>query len=215
MKKKVVFIGDSITWSGVSEDDSIGNGYVRLIHDYLTVTCPGQDFEIHNKGVSGDRIIDLAERWERDVIQLNPDILSISIGINDVARQMDSPDIDQMLPDKFESILADLLEEVKKRTNARIILMEPTVIKEDITSVGNLKLKPYIGIIHKTAKSFGAATVPTHQAFISYLEKRKNQPLTIDGVHMNAFGNMLMAKTWLDAVKDILKLNVLIPNESK
>ncbi|MGD6854271.1 SGNH/GDSL hydrolase family protein [Bacillus infantis] len=204
MKKKVVFIGDSITWSGVSENDSIGNGYVRLIHDYLTVTCPGQDFEIYNKGVSGDRIIDLANRWERDVIQINPDILSISIGINDVARQMDSPDINQMFPDKFESILADLLEEAKKRTNARIILMEPTVIKEDITSVGNLKLKPYLGIIQKTAKSFGAATVPTHQAFISYLEKRKNQPLTIDGVHMNALGNMLMAMTWLDAVKDIL-----------
>ncbi|MCA1041787.1 SGNH/GDSL hydrolase family protein [Bacillus infantis] len=215
MKKKVVFIGDSITWSGVSENDSIGNGYVRLIHDYLTVTCPRQDFEIHNKGVSGDRIIDLADRWERDVIQLNPDILSISIGINDVARQMDSPDINQMFPDKFESILADLLEEVKKRTNARIILMEPTVIKEDITSVGNLKLKPYLGIIHKTAKRFGAATVPTHQAFISYLEKRKNQPLTIDGVHMNALGNMLMAMTWLEAVKDILKLNVLIPNVSE
>ncbi|MEI2400993.1 hydrolase, partial [Paenibacillus phytohabitans] len=68
MKQRIVFIGDSITWWGINEGDSIGTGYVRLLHDYLKVSNPQRDFDVINKGISGNRVIDLAERWDQDVI---------------------------------------------------------------------------------------------------------------------------------------------------
>lgn len=197
-KKKFVFIGDSITESWREEDpENLGTGYVRMIHDYLLVTDPTNRPEIVNKGVSGNRITDLAVRWETDVIAENPDLISISIGINDVWRQLHSPDDEQVRPDKFEQLYRDLLTQVKENTIAEIILMEPTVIVEDIQSEGNKKLLPYIEIVHKLAAEFEATIVPTHDAFLNYLKKRPNYQLTIDGVHMNPAGNFLMAKTWL------------------
>jgi lysophospholipase L1-like esterase len=204
MKQRIVFIGDSITWWGVSEGDDIGTGYVRLLHDYLKVTYPERELEIVNKGISGHRINDLAERWEQDVISLQPDIVSISIGINDVARQFDSPDIEQMYPERFEEIYDSLLKNVIEKTNANIVLMEPTIIKEDIQSEGNKILKSYVHITHKLAEKYNATVVPTHQAFIGILESGSDLPLTNDGVHMNTMGNTLMAKTWIQATKSLL-----------
>lgn len=204
MKQRIVLIGDSITWWGMSESDSIGTGYVRLLHDYLKVTYPNRDMDIINKGISGNRITDLAERWDNDVISYQPDFVSISIGINDVWRQVDSPDIEQVLPHRFEEVLEHLLINTKQKTNASIILMEPTVISEDIQGKGNMMLKPYVEIIHELGKKHNAVVVPTHQAFLSFLKYKKEFPLTIDGVHMNTTGNMLMAKTWIQATKELL-----------
>ena len=203
MKQRIVFIGDSITWWGINESDSIGTGYVRLLHDYLKVTYPDRDFEMVNKGISGNRVIDLAERWEQDVISIQPDIVSISIGINDVWRQVDSPDMEQVPPQRFEEVFENLLLNTKEKTNSSIVLMEPTVISEDVMGKGNSMLKPYIEIIHQLADKYNAVIVPTHQAFISFLKHNKDFPLTIDGVHMNSLGNMLMAKIWLEATKEL------------
>lgn len=203
VKQRIVFIGDSITWWGINESDNIGTGYVRLLHDYLKVTYPQRDIEIINKGISGNRVTDLAERWEQDVISFQPDVVSISIGINDVWRQVDSPDMEQVLPQRFEEVLENLLIDTKDKTNASIVLMEPTVISEDILGKGNSMLKPYIEIIHLLAEKYNAGIVPTHQSFISFLKHKKDFPLTIDGVHMNTLGNMLMAKTWIEATKDL------------
>lgn len=199
MGKRIVFIGDSITDSGRREDpDQIGTGYVRIIHDYLKVTYPTKQLNILNRGIGGDRVTDLASRWNEDVIALNPTIVSISIGINDVWRQVDRPEIDQVYPVQFEQVYAKLLEQIKAKTNARIILMEPTLIQEDIHSEGNVKLIPYVAIIHRLAEKYQAVVVPTHEVFINYIKSNRNYKLTTDGVHMNTAGNMLMAKTWLD-----------------
>ncbi|MEH7388021.1 SGNH/GDSL hydrolase family protein [Bacillus sp. JJ1521] len=205
MKQRIVFIGDSITWWGISEKDTIGTGYVRLLHDYLKVAYPERDLEIINKGISGNRVTDLAERWDQDVISFRPDIVSISIGINDVWRQVDSPEIEQVLPQKFEEVFEFLLASIKQKTNASIVLMDPTVISEDIQGKGNIMLKPYIENIHRLAEKYKAVVVPTHRAFITFLEHKKDFQLTIDGVHMNSAGNMLMAKTWIDVTKDLYR----------
>ncbi|WP_409275071.1 SGNH/GDSL hydrolase family protein [Neobacillus sp. SCS-31] len=205
MKQRIVFIGDSITFSGKTETDSIGTGYVRLLHDCLKVTYPERDMEIFNKGISGNRVSDLAERWERDVLTLQPDFVSISIGINDVWRQLDSPEIEQIYPEQYEVIYDSILADLKRKTNAAIVLMEPTVIVEDSESEGNRKLVPYVEIVHKLADRYGATLVPTHQAFIRYLKNGGVHPITTDGVHMNSMGDMLMAKTWIQAAGGLFK----------
>ncbi|HWJ79452.1 MAG TPA: GDSL-type esterase/lipase family protein, partial [Niallia sp.] len=131
------------------------------------------------------------------VIAINPNVVSISIGINDVWRQLDNPQKEQVYPPEFKTIYIHLLEQVKKKTNARIVIMEPTIIQESIDAKGNILLKEYVQVIHEIAKLYNALVVPTHQVFIQYLNKENHQVLTTDGVHMNTAGNMLMAQTWL------------------
>lgn len=199
--KRIIFIGDSITDSGRREDPNhIGTGYVRIIHDYLKVTYPTKQLDILNRGIGGNRVTDLANRWKEDVVALNPAIVSISIGINDVWRQIDRPEIEQIYPVQFEMIYANLLEQIKAETNAVIILMEPTLIQEEIFSVGNAKLIPYVEIVNRLAKKYQTIVVPTHEVFINFIKSNRKYKLTTDGVHMNSAGNMLMAKTWLETV---------------
>lgn len=181
----------------------IGNGYVRLIHDDLLTTYPGSPLEIINKGISGDRITDLAARWKTDVIDLNPDIVSISIGINDVWRQLDNPGLEQVYPDEFEKIYDDLLKQVKTHTNASLVLMDPTVIEENADSIGNKRLKKYIAGIDKLAKKYDAIIVLNHWGFLKFMEESNGYRLTTDGVHMNSTGNMLMANFWLETTRSI------------
>ena len=202
---RIVFIGDSITELGKFEDpEALGTGYVRLLYDYFITAYPANDFEVINKGISGNRIDDLATRWQTDVIDVNPDIVSISIGINDVWRQLKDPTMPQIYPEEFKNNYNDLLQQVSDNTSADIVLMEPTIIEENLDSIGNQKLKPYVEIVNTMAEKHDAYLVPTHQAFLSYLEANNGYALTTDGVHMNSTGNMLMAKAWYETVKDIL-----------
>ncbi|SFL53439.1 Lysophospholipase L1 [Gracilibacillus orientalis] len=197
--KRIVFIGDSITeWGRYEDQEGIGTGYVRLLHDYLRVIAPEKKHEIFNRGVGGDRIINLKERWEQDVIDLAPDVVSVSIGINDVWRQLDQPEIEQVSPEAFEATYRHLLEQVK---SCQLVLMEPTVIEEDENAKGNQLLKKYVEVVQSLANEYKAVLVPTHEAFVRYLEKNSGYPLTTDGVHMNSAGNTLMAKTWIEAVE--------------
>ncbi|MFP3440820.1 GDSL-type esterase/lipase family protein, partial [Pantoea sp. SIMBA_133] len=107
MKQKWLFVGDSITDSGRNQDsEGLGNGYVRMIRDGM---IKKYDVEIINKGVSGDRITDLEDRWNQDVLALQPDVVSISIGINDVWRQLDHPEMDQVTPEDFKRIYDELV----------------------------------------------------------------------------------------------------------
>jgi lysophospholipase L1-like esterase len=204
--KKLLFIGDSITDCGRLEDqEGLGNGYVRLVRDYLVTTYPTIPFEFVNVGISGNRITDLAARWQEDVLDHQPDFLSISIGINDVWRQLDRPELEQVTPEIFKSIYIELLTKVKDQTNAQILLMEPTIIGEDPASIGNKMLIEYVEIVNGVAKQFEAAVIPTHKSFIKYLESGAKLQLTTDSVHMNSMGNMLMATTWIRVAEDLLK----------
>jgi acyl-CoA thioesterase I len=195
---KIIFIGDSITASNKNTDpERLGNGYVRMIKEVLP-----EDVKVINKGVNGHRVTDLAFRWERDVIDLEPDLLSVSIGINDVWRQLDSPDLTQIDVSKFEEVYRELLSQLPATT--KLVLMEPTIIKENPQSQGNQMLLPYVKIVRKLAVEFDAVLVPIHDVFIDHLTKKPDVSLTTDGVHMRKKGNELMAKAWLKATESLI-----------
>ncbi|MEI2400992.1 hydrolase, partial [Paenibacillus phytohabitans] len=78
--------------------------------------------------------------------------------------------MEQVFPQRFEEVFENLLIKTKEKTKASIILMEPTVISEEVLGKGNSMLKPYIDIIHRLAEKYNAVMVPTHQAFISFLK---------------------------------------------
>ncbi|WP_042221583.1 SGNH/GDSL hydrolase family protein [Oceanobacillus manasiensis] len=194
--KKILFIGDSITEWGKPEDpEDLGIGYVRLLNDYLRVTYPTTGFSVVNKGIGGNRVTDLADRWVRDVLEEKPDLVSISIGVNDVWRQLDQTDIDQVTPDMFAQVYEGLLGQLR---GLEVVLMEPTIIEEDVDAVGNQMLSAYVEIVRELGAKYQAKVVPTNKAFLTYLQAGSGVALTTDGVHMNSKGNMLMAKTWLE-----------------
>ncbi|WP_241156672.1 SGNH/GDSL hydrolase family protein [Bacillus sp. FJAT-42376] len=203
---KIVMIGDSITDSGRKSDpEELGSGYVRMLRDFFLLDRTESELVFCNKGVSGNRVTDLAARWEEDVIDEQPDFLSISIGINDVWRQLDQPSKKQVLLDEFADVYGQLLKDAQSKTGARLILMEPTVIEEDLSSEGNQKLVPYINTVRALSAAYNAILVPSHQTFTHFISQRKGVPLTTDGVHMTSLGNMLLAHTWIEAVSDALK----------
>ncbi|MBH0164360.1 SGNH/GDSL hydrolase family protein [Fictibacillus sp. 7GRE50] len=198
MEMKIIFIGDSITASNKNTDaDRLGDGYVRMIKEVLP-----KEVTVINKGVNGHRVTDLAFRWQRDVIDLEPDLLSVSIGINDVWRQLDSPQLEQIDVTQFEEVYRGLLSQLSTKT--KLVLMEPTIIKENTESQGNQLLMPYVEVVRKLAKEFKAMLVPTHDVFINHLIKKPDVSLTTDGVHMRRKGNELMAKTWLEAAESLV-----------
>lgn len=201
--QRFVFIGDSITQADKFEDsEQIGYGYVRYIKDYFAINQPEALPIFFNKGINGNRIPDLEKRWEEDVLSLRPDLVSISIGINDVWRQLDNHGLEQVAPALFKEIYDLLLTQLKLNTEARIFIMEPTIIEESVDAKGNILLKDYVALTHQLAEKYNATIVPTHQVFIEYLQKPNHQVLTTDGVHMNSAGNMLMAQAWLKTYKN-------------
>ena len=126
--EKVLFIGDSVTDCGRSRSANskdLGAGYPMFIASFVKAMYPEKDITFINRGISGNRTRDLMKRWKEDCIDLNPDWVSILIGINDTWRRYDSND--PMTVEEFESNYRSLLERTNTETNARLILMEPFV----------------------------------------------------------------------------------------
>lgn len=198
---RVLFQGDSVTDCGRDRNDpaALGNGYAAMAAAWHAAAHPDSGARFINRGVSGDRVRDLQERWEHDCLDLFPDVLSILIGINDVWRRYDRAD--PTSADRFESGYRDLLERARARTDARLVLLEPFVLpvfpgheewRED--------LDPKIRIVRALAREYGATHIPLDGLFARAAARRPPRDWATDGVHPTAGGHALIARAWLEAV---------------
>lgn len=200
---RLLFIGDSITDCGRREDaQGLGSGYVRLVRDCFVATRPGTAPQVLNRGISGNKIGDLQRRWERDVLSLSPDLLSIYIGINDVWHGLvpgrSGTDVDSFLAG-YREILAQTKQNLPE---CKIILCEPSVLWLKDIPGANDKLAPYIDAVHQLAGEFKVqAIVPLHSAFEETQAHCPDVPLTTDGVHPTSAGHMLIAMEWMKAAR--------------
>jgi lysophospholipase L1-like esterase len=189
-----LFIGDSVTDCGRDIEPPYGDGYVREIS--RSNKLAGQ---IINVGTSGHRLIDLENRWQVDVLDQKPSLLSIAIGINDTWRRYD--DNDPTTQEDFRSRYHRLLTQTKAACNPQFVLCEPFLlpVREEMNDWRE-DLDPKIEVVHAMAKEFGAIVVP----FDSYLNNLATRvPMTEiadDGVHPTAFGHTELAKLWLNTV---------------
>lgn len=198
---KLLFIGDSITDCDRNSDpEKIGQGYVRLVRDYLRASDPENAPQVINRGISGNRVIDLADRWQRDVLDIAPDILSVKIGINDVWHGLGGKDGGVPI-ERFASIYENLLAQLKAiLPECRIVLCEPSVIWAPQPMEGNDTLQPYIEVVGALADKFDAdCIVPLHAAFEDAKLARPDIEWAPDGVHPSSSGHMLIATSWLEA----------------
>jgi lysophospholipase L1-like esterase len=202
---RLLFIGDSITdCDRRSDPEHVGHGYARLVRDHLCAATPKDAPLVINRGISGNKITDLQKRWQRDVIDERPDVLSIFIGINDVWHGL-FPGRDGTTIDAFRAGYRDILTRTRDAlSDCAVVLCEPTVIGAQVHADANDRLGPYVVAVHEMAGEFAGlvrAIVPLHIAFLVAGDARPDIAWTSDGVHPTSTGHMLIARAWLAATE--------------
>jgi lysophospholipase L1-like esterase len=196
-----LFAGDSVTDSGRTFFDPevtaghLGDGWVRVVAALLGHREPEQH-RVLNAGVSGDRVEDLAARWERDVEAFAPQTLTVLIGVNDVLLEPRTP------VDTFTDRFAELLGRVPASVE-RLVLAEPFVLPVDD---GTRELRERVRALVKAVRSSaaavpGAVLLPLDQLFAAASERAHPAWWAPDGVHPSAAGHGLIAEAWLAVVE--------------
>jgi lysophospholipase L1-like esterase len=196
--KTILFQGDSITDAGRSRenDNDRGTGYPTLVSAELGLKYPGE-YKFINRGISGNRIVDLYARIKCDIINLKPDYLSILIGINDVWHEIQSQNgVDN---EKFKKILSMLIEEVKEALPyIKIIMLEPFVLKGPATEenweefYSETKLRAQS--VKEVAEKYNLSFVPLQDKFNEATKDTETTYWLADGVHPTPAGHNLIAK---------------------
>ena len=196
---KVLFIGDSITDCGRRDAHApLGHGYVRKITELITAKYPERDIAYVNKGIGGDIVEGLENRWDTDVIAEEPKWLSVKIGINNASRQHgEGVSTEEYLP-VWEACYRRILTRAKTELGASLFLFEIFYIEEDVEAPRPLAVDAYNESIHRLAEEFDARLIPTNAAFDNAVAARPGALWTTqDGVHPNAEGHTLMALEFL------------------
>ncbi len=209
--QKLLFIGDSVTDMGRTRNgtdpseglfEPLGKGYVHVISGLLNAVYPERTIRITNVGDSGNTVRDLKNRWQRDVIDLKPDWLSVMIGINDVWRQFDIPQMEEhsVPPDEYEATLRELIVQTKPLLAGGLVLMTPFFIEPSTADAMRARMDEYGAICAEIARETGVIFVDTQKEFNKILRFKHSSYITWDRVHPNIYGAAILAKAFLNAV---------------
>ena len=202
---KLLFIGDSITDCDrerpVAEGNGLGNGYVSLVNALINAARPQDFIRIFNVGASGNTVRELDKRWQTDVLNLQPDWLSIMIGINDVWRQFDSPMQTEwhVSLDEYQSTLERLIQKTKPHLKG-LVLMTPYFIEPNRSDPMRAMMDDYSAVIRQLAQRHNAVFVDSQAAFDEVLKSVHNMSLAWDRIHPNQTGHMILARAFLNAI---------------
>ncbi len=202
-----IFQGDSITDAGRRAAAApFGAGYAKLTIDLVTAKYPERRIRWINKGIGGNRVTQLAERWTDDVIRHRPDWLSVLIGINDVHSYLRGGDpvvTVELYAEKYEEILSRTRDEV----GAQMLLLDPFYITIDDGSpswraVVMEALPAYIEVVHQMAEKFGCRHIATHDLFAKHLQYRESEEFCPEPVHPGPTGHMIIANAIVEALTE-------------
>ena len=204
---RIVMMGDSITAMGASP-----KGYVTLVDASLDATRPSDPFEVVNVGIGGQKAPDMLARFQKDVIDRKPDLVTISVGVNDVwhgfmdfGKHERHPSGDLPNGVSLPNYLAGVeqMVDMAKASGAQVVLLSPTLVYEDLDDAENARMKEYVKAEEALAKRKGVGFVNLYKACYDSVYAyqkvagRRSLLLTVDGVHMNDAGNALMADALL------------------
>jgi lysophospholipase L1-like esterase len=204
-KTRILFFGDSITEMGVNP-----GGFITLIGDELKAKGLSSQYDIIGGGVGGDRVYDLYLRMDEDVLAKAPDVVVIWVGVNDVWHKTSGTGTSA---DKFEKFYVAIIKKLLAK-NIKVILAPPAVIGErtDVTNPQDGDLNYYSNIVSKIAKEYKTDFIDLRKDFIAFdlknnPENKESGILTIDGVHLAAAGNKLVAQKMLEVLVPGYKWN--------
>jgi lysophospholipase L1-like esterase len=201
---KVIFIGDSITDCGRAQPvgeglfGALGQGYVALMEAWVTASRPDLTIRWVNMGTSGNTVRDLEARWQRDVLDLNPDLVLVMIGANDVWRQFDSPTRpEQGVPlAEYEETLHRL---VKATVPTKIQLVSPFFLEPLTEDRMRARMDEYGAAMARVAGKHEVPFIDVQSAFEGILDARYSAEIGWDRVHPTQAGHMVVARTILAA----------------
>ena len=202
---KILFQGDSVTDAGRDRSNSsdMGFGYPKYASAMIEDAFPNLDFAVVNLGISGNRTADLLERLQSDFIEIQPDIVSILIGINDVWHHYAFSGI-YTSNEAFEQNYTTLLEEIKQKTNAKIMIIQPFLM--DVPDKQQLKAE-FIekqAIVKALADKYADVYLPMHDIFQAD-EAEDKTVYAADGVHPTEDGACLIAQKYLEAITPLIE----------
>ena len=202
--KTVLFQGDSITDCG--RGNGLGSGYPLFVTATLNQENPNE-YNFINKGISGNRIVDVYARIKADIINLKPDYMSILIGVNDVWHELsESPNgVDA---DKFFKIYSMLIEEVKAALpNIKIMILEPFVLEACSTTeywdFFKTEVSKRAEMAKKIAEKYNLPFIPLQAGFDMLATKAPNEYWLGDGVHPTPAGHEYIKSQWINAFKNL------------
>jgi len=208
-RNTVLFQGDSITDAGREKEKelpnvarSFGFGYALLTASALLNELPEKELTIYNRGISGNKVFQLADRWQKDCLDLKTDILSILIGVNDYWHTRDGK-YDGTV-EVYENDFRALLKRTKENLpGIKLVICEPFyVLKTSAVNESWVEpMKQYQASAKKIADEFSAIWVPFQKVFDEAIKHAPATYWTGDGVHPAMPGAQLMAEAWLKAVE--------------
>lgn len=211
---KILFLGDSVTdaWRDKETNHFLlkyGFGYVSQVASRLFAEDP-VGYEIVNRGISGNRIVDLYARIKSDVWNEKPDVLSILCGVNDVWHELDHQNGVDIV--RFEKVYRMLIEDTLERLpNVKMMLVEPFLVCGLATKTRLEKFKEvyhYAKVVKKLAQEYGLPFLPLQEKMDELYEKYGEDVHTLDGIHPRISGASEIAELWVDFFKkNIVKEN--------
>lgn len=201
---RIVFAGDSVTDAesrnpvGEGLFYGSGKGYVMVVENMLNTWYPELFIRVTNSGISGQTSKDLLNRFQRDVVDLNPDWVSICIGINDVWRQFDCPAMpDYQVPtDEYEMNVEEMILSVKGKVKG-IFILTPYYMEPNKTDKMRSRMDAYGDICKKLAEKHRCVLVDLQAMFDRYFQYRHSSYIAWDRIHPNSVGATLIAKEFL------------------
>ncbi|MEO7414488.1 MAG: SGNH/GDSL hydrolase family protein [Opitutaceae bacterium] len=199
---RILFQGDSITDGnrGRNTDPNhiLGHGYQALIASRYSADLPERHLLFMNRGISGNRVSNLARRWQTDTIDLKPDLLSILIGVNDLGSGVTAEQYEQ----EYDQLLSDTL---KALPNVRLVLAEPFGLpvggKKTNWEKYRADLATRLAIVVKLGEKYHAPVVHYQKLFEDAVARAPAEYWIWDGVHPTYAGHQLMADEWVRTVR--------------
>lgn len=206
--KTILFQGDSITDAGrnFQDDACMGYGYATMTAGKIAVDWPGQ-YQVINKGISGNRIVDVYARIKKDIINLNPSYMSILIGVNDVWHEFGERNgVDAV---KFERVFDWLITELKEALpELKILILEPFVLKgpatEHVWEGFSSEVSLRAAACKRLAEKHGLIFVPLQEKLEALAAQTSNTYVLGDGVHPTYAGHELISREVYNVYKDLL-----------
>ena len=202
---KILFQGDSITDAGRDRSDchSLGNGYPKYAAEFIKRNNPDMEFEFINLGISGNQTRDLVGRLDSDFIDVQPDIVSILIGINDVWHNAANK---TWIPNEvFEERYRTVLQALKDKTNAKIMMLEPFLIPCADKRFFREDLAPKIETVRKLAREYADVYIPTDGLLASAFIGDYPLSYAADGVHPTAKGAEFIGRLYAEYIQKLIK----------
>ena len=200
----ILFQGDSITDAGRDRKRNkanvargFGDGYPFVIASQLQSRFPKKNLQCFNRGISGNKVPDLDARWQEDCIELEPTVLSILIGVNDIWHKLNGR-YDGTVEQYEEGFDALIKKTRDALPNVTLVICEPFVLRcGAVTDKWFPEFDERRAACKRVAENAEAIFVPFQEAFDKATKQMPPEYWAGDGVHPSMAGHGLMARVWM------------------